>query len=134
MSDNLSRREFGTFLGAAAIAGAVPGAANAAAPSEPSVVLIRETWGRAANPESDERQGRWKHEAMALAKARKGAGYDLYPIPQLERDHIFLQYRPNTSTKACRRPKIVVCGSRSGAYAKLCQSRPTSATVSSRRT
>ena len=37
MSDNLSRREFGTLLGAAAIAGAVPGSANAAAPSEPSV-------------------------------------------------------------------------------------------------
>jgi excinuclease ABC subunit C len=48
----------------------------------------------------------WKHEAMALAKARKVTGYDLYPVPQLERDHIFLKHRPNISTRARRAAKI----------------------------
>lgn len=35
----------------------------------------------------------WKHEAQALNRARKATGMTLYPVPQEERDPLFLKYR-----------------------------------------
>ena len=35
----------------------------------------------------------WKHEALTLAKARRSTGYAVYPVPQAERDFIFLKHR-----------------------------------------
>ena len=35
----------------------------------------------------------WKHEARRLAKAREAAGYTRYPVPQSERDLIFIRSR-----------------------------------------
>lgn len=35
----------------------------------------------------------WKHEAMPLARARDSAAYHEYPVPQKERDLIFLKHR-----------------------------------------
>ncbi|HLE00688.1 MAG TPA: nucleotide excision repair endonuclease [Bdellovibrionota bacterium] len=35
----------------------------------------------------------WKHEAQALEKARRMTGLAIYPVPQKERDLLFLKYR-----------------------------------------
>lgn len=35
----------------------------------------------------------WKHEARRLAKACKAAGYERYPVPQADRDLIFIRSR-----------------------------------------
>jgi hypothetical protein len=35
----------------------------------------------------------WKHEAQPLAEARAITGFQEYPVPQLQRDHLFLKRR-----------------------------------------
>lgn len=35
----------------------------------------------------------WKYEALALAAARRSAGFSQYPVPQEERDTVFLKHR-----------------------------------------
>lgn len=35
----------------------------------------------------------WKHEALPLAKARKTTGFTEWPVPQYQRDLVFLSYR-----------------------------------------
>jgi hypothetical protein len=53
----------------------------------------------------------WKHEAVPLARMRKLAAYQGYPVPQKERDLIFLraryllaERRAARNVKAARRP------------------------------
>lgn len=40
----------------------------------------------------------WKHEATALAKMRTGTRFTAYPIPQTERDLMFLRYKHRSSS------------------------------------
>jgi excinuclease ABC subunit C len=41
----------------------------------------------------DELQRFWRHEALTLAKVRKATGCDEWPVPQLQRDFLFLSYK-----------------------------------------
>jgi len=41
----------------------------------------------------DELRRFWRHEALTLAKARKGTGYEAWPVPQNQRDLVFLSYK-----------------------------------------
>jgi len=41
----------------------------------------------------DELKRFWKHEAVRLAKVRKATGFDEWPVPQHQRDLVFLSYR-----------------------------------------
>jgi len=41
----------------------------------------------------DELKRFWKHEVLALAKARKATGCEEWPVPQYQRDLVFLSYR-----------------------------------------
>ena len=41
----------------------------------------------------DELKRFWRHEVLTLAKARKAAGCDEWPVPQEQRDLVFLSYR-----------------------------------------
>jgi excinuclease ABC subunit C len=45
----------------------------------------------------DELKRFWRHEVLALAKARKATGCGEWPVPQLQRDLVFLSYRAGTS-------------------------------------
>jgi excinuclease ABC subunit C len=44
----------------------------------------------------DELKRFWRHEVLALAKARKATGCGEWPVSQLQRDLVFLTYRTNT--------------------------------------
>jgi predicted GIY-YIG superfamily endonuclease len=44
----------------------------------------------------DELQRFWRHEALTLAKARKSTGCEAWPVPQFQRDLVFLSYRVRT--------------------------------------
>lgn len=44
----------------------------------------------------------WKHEAVRLRMIRKATGFSLYPVPQSERDRLFLEYRNRPSRGAQR--------------------------------
>lgn len=39
----------------------------------------------------------WRHEVLALARARQAVGCGDWPVPQLQRDLVFLSYRAGTS-------------------------------------
>jgi excinuclease ABC subunit C len=41
----------------------------------------------------DELKRFWRHEVLTLAKARKATGYRDWPVPQCERDLVFLSYK-----------------------------------------
>jgi predicted GIY-YIG superfamily endonuclease len=41
----------------------------------------------------DELKRFWRHEILTLAKARKATGYTEWPVPQIQRDLVFLSYR-----------------------------------------
>jgi hypothetical protein len=41
----------------------------------------------------DELRRFWKREVLTLAKARKATGYTEWPVPQYQRDLVFLSYR-----------------------------------------
>jgi len=41
----------------------------------------------------------WRHEAVFLANARKHTQYEQYPVPQAERDFVFLRYRFHVQDK-----------------------------------
>jgi excinuclease ABC subunit C len=41
----------------------------------------------------DELKRFWRHEALPLAKVRKATGCDAWPVPQVQRDLVFLSYK-----------------------------------------
>jgi hypothetical protein len=41
----------------------------------------------------DELKRFWRHEVLTLAKARKATGCGEWPVPQYQRDLVFLSYR-----------------------------------------
>jgi hypothetical protein len=41
----------------------------------------------------DELKRFWRHEVLTLAKVRKATGYAEWPVPQYQRDLVFLAYR-----------------------------------------
>jgi hypothetical protein len=41
----------------------------------------------------DELKRFWKHEALMLARVRKATGFTEWPVPQYQRDLVFLSYR-----------------------------------------
>ena len=46
----------------------------------------------------DELKRFWKHEVLSLAKARKATGYTDWPVPQYERDLVFLYYKAGVNS------------------------------------
>jgi len=40
----------------------------------------------------------WKHEVVTLAKVRRATGFDEWPVPQYQRDLIFLSYRTGVAS------------------------------------
>src|SRR5688572_3420340 len=46
----------------------------------------------------DELQRFWRHEVLTLAKVRKGTGCREWPVPQCQRDLIFLSYRAGVTS------------------------------------
>jgi len=48
----------------------------------------------------------WRHEAKALSNARASSGFTAYPVPQKERDFIFLKYRFAKADKKILNQKI----------------------------
>jgi len=46
----------------------------------------------------DELKRFWKHEVLALAKARKATGCGEWPVPQYQRDLVFLSYRAGAAS------------------------------------
>jgi hypothetical protein len=41
----------------------------------------------------DELKRFWRHEALTLARARKATGFAEWPVPQYQRDLVFLSFR-----------------------------------------
>jgi excinuclease ABC subunit C len=81
---------------------------------EMMILALVENAGARRNPE--EIQGSlnllsrfWRHEAIPLKKARKRTEFLPYPVPQKERDLIFLKYRAvlNTGRKSTHNTKIL---------------------------
>ena len=59
----------------------------------------------------DELKHFWKHEVLTLAKARKATGYTEWPVPQYQRDLVFLCYKAGvTSIEDCVKSPTVVPG------------------------
>ena len=46
----------------------------------------------------DELKRFWRHEVSTLAKARKATGYRDWPVPQYERDLVFLSYKAGVTS------------------------------------
>src|SRR5215471_4076872 len=64
----------------------------------------------------DELKRFWRHEVLTLAKVRKATGYTEWPVPQYQRDLVFLSYeaggtsiedriKPPTALFGCRDPE-----------------------------
>jgi predicted GIY-YIG superfamily endonuclease len=45
----------------------------------------------------DELKRFWRHEVLTLARARKAIGYAAWPVPQYQRDLVFLSYKAGVS-------------------------------------
>src|SRR5436190_15900548 len=50
----------------------------------------------------DELKRFWKHEVLTLAKVRKATGYMEWPVPQYERDLVFLSYKAGVTSSEDR--------------------------------
>jgi len=49
----------------------------------------------------------WKHEALTLARVRSATGCGEWPVPQYQRDFVFLSYKAGiTSIEDCLRSDI----------------------------
>jgi excinuclease ABC subunit C len=46
----------------------------------------------------DEIKRFWRHEVLTLAKARKATGYTQWPVPQYQRDLLFLSYKAGVTS------------------------------------
>ena len=46
----------------------------------------------------DELKRFWRHEALTLAKVRKATGYTEWPVPQYQRDLVFLSYKAGVTS------------------------------------
>src|SRR5207249_2405209 len=46
----------------------------------------------------DEIKRFWRHEVLTLAKARKATGYTEWPVPQYQRDLLFLRYKAGVTS------------------------------------
>jgi len=46
----------------------------------------------------DELRHFWRHEVLTLAKARKATGYTEWPVPQYQRDLVFLSYKAGVTS------------------------------------
>jgi predicted GIY-YIG superfamily endonuclease len=46
----------------------------------------------------DELKHFWRHEVLTLAKARKATAYTEWPVPQLQRDLVFLSYKAGATS------------------------------------
>ena len=46
----------------------------------------------------DELKRFWRHEVLTLAKIRKATGYMEWPVPQYERDLLFLSFRAGVTS------------------------------------
>src|SRR6058998_4176476 len=54
----------------------------------------------------------WRHEVLTLAKVRKATGYMEWPVPQYERDLVFLSYKagsPQSKSASSHPPPCLVC-------------------------
>jgi predicted GIY-YIG superfamily endonuclease len=70
---------------------------------EELILRLVETTGARTRPGKvqehlDELKRFWRHEALPLAKARKATGRNEWPVPQFERDLVFLSYRAAETT------------------------------------
>lgn len=64
---------------------------------EELILNLAENAGARRNPTKvqehlDELKRFWRHEVLTLAKARKGTGFSEWPVPQYQRDLVFLSY------------------------------------------
>src|SRR5438093_7222214 len=50
----------------------------------------------------DELKRFWKHEVLTLARARKAIGYREWPVPQYQRDLVFLSYKVGVTSSEVR--------------------------------
>ena len=46
----------------------------------------------------DELKRFWRHEVLTLAKVRKATGYTEWPVPQYQRDLVFLSYKAGVTS------------------------------------
>ena len=54
---------------------------------------LREKADRKQIKNVDELKRFWRHEVLTLAKVRKATGYTDWPVPQYQRDLVFLSYK-----------------------------------------
>ena len=40
----------------------------------------------------------WRHEVLTLAKARKAVGYTEWPVPQYQRNSVFISYKAGVTS------------------------------------
>src|SRR5215475_9167163 len=62
----------------------------------------------------DELKRFWRHEVLTLAKVRKATGYTEWPVPQHQRDLVFISYKagagsPQSKTESSHPPPFLVC-------------------------
>ena len=60
----------------------------------------------------DELKRFWRHEVLTLAKIRKATGYTEWPVPQYQRDLVFLSYKagsPQSKSASSHPPPCLVC-------------------------
>ena len=72
---------------------------------EELILNLVENAGARRNPSKvqeslDELKRFWKHEVLTLSKARKATGCVEWPVPQYQRDLMFLSYRAGLTLRA----------------------------------
>ena len=70
---------------------------------EELILNLAENAGARRNPAKvqerlDELKRFWRHEVLTLARVRKGTGFREWPVPQYQRDLVFLSYRAGVTS------------------------------------
>jgi excinuclease ABC subunit C len=70
---------------------------------EELILNLVESTGARRRPEKvqeylDELKRFWRHEVLTLAKIRKATGYTQWPVPQYERDLVFISYKAGVAS------------------------------------